>query len=69
MSIDGGQAYEPARHTFLQQGMQVGTPSVRTSFTHDIYLTLEGRVRVESGVARIKVFIKPLILWLWIGAA
>lgn len=65
--IDGGPVYEPARHTFLQQGMQVGTPSVLTSLTHDIYLTLEGTIRLESGEARIKVFIKPLIIWLWIG--
>ncbi|MFM8507950.1 MAG: cytochrome c-type biogenesis CcmF C-terminal domain-containing protein [Actinomycetota bacterium] len=35
--------------------------------THDIYLTLEPPVRQDSGLARIKVFIKPLILWLWIG--
>lgn len=65
--IDDEQVYEPARHTFLQQGMQIGTPSVKTSFTHDLYLTLEGTVRVESGEARVKVFVKPLILWLWIG--
>jgi cytochrome c-type biogenesis protein CcmF len=24
-------------------------------------------VRQDSGQARIKVFVKPLILWLWIG--
>ena len=48
-------------------GMNVGTPSVRTTLTHDIYLTLEPPVRQDSGQARIKVFIKPMILWLWVG--
>lgn len=67
--IDGDQIYEPARHLFLQSGQQVGTPSVRTSWTHDIYLTLEGTVRESSGEARIKVFIKPMIMWLWVGGA
>ena len=47
--------------------MNVGTPSVRTGLDKDIYLTLEPPVRQDSGEARIKVFIKPLILWLWVG--
>jgi len=47
--------------------MNVGTPSVRSTLTHDIYLTVEPPVRPASGAARIKVFIKPLIMWLWIG--
>ncbi|MBU6315234.1 MAG: heme lyase CcmF/NrfE family subunit [Acidobacteria bacterium] len=67
VSIDGGQAYAPAITKFTRIGMNVGTPSVRTSFTHDIYLTLEPPVRQDSGQARIKVFIKPMILWLWVG--
>ena len=67
VSVDGGKAYAPAITKFTRIGMNVGTPSVRTSFTHDIYLTLEPPVRQDSGQARIKVFIKPLILWLWVG--
>jgi len=67
VSIDGGQAYAPAITKFTRIGMNVGTPSVRTSLTHDIYLTLEPPVRQDSGQARIKVFVKPMILWLWIG--
>ena len=67
VSIDGGRAYAPAITKFTRIGMNVGTPSVRTSLTHDIYLTLEPPVRQDSGQARIKVFVKPMILWLWIG--
>ena len=65
--IDGGPVYEPARSKYLQQGMDIGTPSVRTGFRHDLYLTLEGDVRPDDTEARIKVFVKPMILWLWIG--
>jgi cytochrome c-type biogenesis protein CcmF len=68
VSIDGGQAYAPAVTKFTNMGMNVGTPSVKTTFTHDIYLTLEPPVKMDSGTARIKVYIKPLILWMWIGA-
>jgi cytochrome c-type biogenesis protein CcmF len=67
VSIDGGQAYAPAITRFTRIGMTVGTPSVRTSPTVDVYLTLQPPVRPDSGAARIKVFIKPMILWLWVG--
>ncbi|MEY4400326.1 MAG: cytochrome c-type biosis protein CcmF [Actinomycetota bacterium] len=67
VSLDGGRPYAPAITKFTRVGTNVGTPSVRTTFTHDIYLTLEPPVRQDSGQARIKVFIKPMILWLWVG--
>ncbi|MGA0878534.1 MAG: heme lyase CcmF/NrfE family subunit [Ilumatobacteraceae bacterium] len=65
--IDGEQVYEPMRSKYLKQGMDIGTPSVKTGFRQDLYLTLEGNVRPDDDEARIKVFVKPLILWLWIG--
>ncbi len=67
VSIDGGQAYAPAVSKYLAMGMNIGTPSVKTGFAKDIYLTLEPPVKVSSDTAKIKVFIKPMILWLWIG--
>jgi len=67
VSVDGGKAYAPSITKFTRIGMNVGTPSVRTSLTHDVYLTLEPPVRQDSGQARIKVFVKPMILWLWVG--
>ena len=67
VKIDGGKAYSPSITKYTRIGMNVGTPSVRTSFTRDVYLTLEPPVRQDSGQARIKVFVKPLILWLWVG--
>ena len=68
VSVDGGKPYAPAITKYTKIGMNVGTPSVRTGFGSDIYLTLEPPVRQDSNQARIKVFIKPLILWLWIGS-
>jgi cytochrome c-type biogenesis protein CcmF len=67
VSIDGGQAYAPAVSKFKSMGMNIGTPSVKTSFAYDLYLTLEPPVKVSSDAAKIKVFIKPMVLWLWIG--
>ncbi len=65
--LDGGRAYRPAITTYLQTGQEVGTPSVRTGLTQDIYLTLDAGAVPGSSSATIRVFIKPMILWLWIG--
>jgi cytochrome c-type biogenesis protein CcmF len=67
--IDGGQVYSPARSKYIKQGMDIGTPSVNTGFVHDLYITIEGSVRPTDTEARIKIYVKPLILWLWIGGA
>lgn len=65
--IDGEQVYAPSRSKYVAQGMDIGTPSVRTGLNHDLYLTLEGNVRPNDSEARIKIFVKPLIVWLWVG--
>ncbi len=67
VSIDGGSPYAPAITKFTNMGMNVGTPSVKSTWRYDLYLTLEPPVKKDSGQARIKVFIKPLVMWLWIG--
>ena len=69
ISVDGGQAYSPAITKYTNFGINIGTPSVRTGVFNDLYLTLEPPVLKDSGKARIKVFIKPLVVWLWIGGA
>jgi cytochrome c-type biogenesis protein CcmF len=50
-------------------GTDIGTPSVKTGFTKDIYLTLEKAAPAGATEAQVKIFIKPLILWMWIGGA
>jgi cytochrome c-type biogenesis protein CcmF len=69
--LDGDRVYGPAITTFLQMGQPIGTPSVRTGFTHDIYLTIAGTNAPVAGATEvtIEVFRKPLILWMWIGGA
>jgi cytochrome c-type biogenesis protein CcmF len=67
--LDGSRVYRPANTKYLRQGIDVGTPSVRTGPTKDVYLTLERGASPGDTEATIRVFIKPLILWLWIGGA
>ena len=65
--LDGGATYRPANTTYLNMGAEVGTPSVRTGLTEDVYLTLDPGAVAGDSSATIRVFIKPMILWLWIG--
>ena len=64
---DGGKAYAPAITKYTAQGMDVPTPSVKTGFAGDIYLSLDNGAKPSTGTAKLKIFIKPLIVWLWIG--
>ena len=65
--LDREQVYEPRITTYLNMGMDVGTPSVRTGFNKDVYLTLEPGAAPGDTAATIRVFVKPMILWLWVG--
>ena len=67
VAVDGGKVYAPAITKFTNMGMNVGTPSVKSTWRYDLYLTLEPPVKKDSGVARVKVFVKPLVMWMWIG--
>ena len=70
VTVDGKQAYAPARTTYKGRGQAVPTPSVATGLTRDIYLTLGDPVPTESSdVARLSVSIKPMVAWMWAGGA
>jgi cytochrome c-type biogenesis protein CcmF len=60
--------YAPAISTFPNTNGGIGTPSVRTSWREDLYLTLISSPttvdRVTLGVA-----VNPMVLWLWVGGA
>jgi cytochrome c-type biogenesis protein CcmF len=66
--LDRTQVYGPAVTTYLQMGMTIGTPSVRTGLAKDVSLPIDGTSSDASRVV-LRVFVKPMILWLWIGGA
>lgn len=65
--LDGGSTLSPAITTYLNIGQDIGTPAVRTGFTKDVYLTLEPGTEAGASTATIRAFVKPMMLWLWIG--
>ena len=68
LRVDGGRIDEPALTTF-GGGDAVGTPSVKTGFREDVYLQLVTPPAETNGKAVVAIFVKPLIVWLWIGGA
>lgn len=66
--VDNEQVYEPKITLYTRFGQNIGTPSVRTGLIKDVYLSLEGRdENTPDTEATIRVFVKPLVVWLWIG--
>jgi cytochrome c-type biogenesis protein CcmF len=65
-----GRLHEPARNRFPEGTQEIGTPSVETGFTRDVYLAL-GRIpdegAGEDGDIRLRVIVQPMVMWLWIG--
>ncbi len=65
--IDDGPEYQPARTRYRQQGMIVGTPSVKPGITEDLYLVLDEVPDTPEGPIRLRVIIRPLVSWIWAG--
>lgn len=65
--VDGGKVYRPALTKFPFATQSIGTPSVRTSLTHDVYLTLLTVPRESDQSILLGVHVRPLVVWLWIG--
>jgi cytochrome c-type biogenesis protein CcmF len=65
--IDGGDVYRPSISNYPFASQAIGTPSVRTGFREDVYLTLVEAPAQAGGVAVIGVNVQPLVVWLWIG--
>ncbi len=67
--IDGGRIDSPAITRFAERGQAVPTPSVRTGFVRDLYVTLVQPPAEAGASAVIGFYVQPMILWLWIGLA
>jgi len=56
---------EPSLNHYPTMAEPIGTPAVRTTFTHDLYLTLMNvRGRDEVGL---RAIVTPAVVWIWIG--
>ena len=66
-----GQVHTPSLDQFPGGTAAIGTPSVKTTFTEDVYLSLvdlpDGTDPADKVVVR--VIVQPMVVWLWIGGA
>ena len=67
VQLDGDQVYEPALSRYPGFGQLIGTPSVKTGLTEDVYLTVTRLPDEGSDAVTLRVIIQPMVLWLWIG--
>jgi cytochrome c-type biogenesis protein CcmF len=67
--VDGGPVHEPALNTFPNGTQPIGTPSVRTTPVHDVYLSLTSAGTGADPDIGLRVVVEPLVLWLWAGGA
>lgn len=65
--LDGGRVLHPAVSQFPFATEAIGTPSVHSAITDDVYVTIVSPPGSADPSAVIGVIIQPLIAWLWIG--
>jgi cytochrome c-type biogenesis protein CcmF len=65
--IDGGHVYGPAISDYPFASEEIGTPSVHSGPTEDIYLTLAGTPTTQDGTVVVGVIVEPLVMWIWVG--
>lgn len=67
VTIDGTGPWAPSLNKFANGKQTIGTPSVRSTLTGDVALSVIDISPEEGGTVTIRVTVQPLIIWLWIG--
>jgi len=65
--IDGTGPWAPSLNKFANGNQTIGAPSVRSTLTDDVALSVIDIKDGENGSVTIRVTVQPLIIWLWIG--
>ena len=65
--IDGTGPWAPSLNKFGNGQQTIGTPSVKTSLTDDVALSVIAIGSGDNHTVTIRVTVQPLIVWLWLG--
>ncbi|MDP6560286.1 MAG: cytochrome c-type biogenesis CcmF C-terminal domain-containing protein, partial [Candidatus Binatia bacterium] len=57
----------PALKFFPRQQSPIGRAVLRSGLVEDLYLILSGFSDLEQNQATLKILVRPLIAWIWIG--
>jgi cytochrome c-type biogenesis protein CcmF len=68
VTLSGPQAgrLAPAQRDYPNSTTSIATPAVRTAAGEDLYVNLLA-YNTETGTATLRVFINPLVMWIWVG--
>ena len=58
---------QPRLNFYPTQREPVGTPSVRSGFREDLYLSAMS-IDQDKGRVGLRIFVNPMVAWIWIGA-
>jgi len=58
----------PAQRDYPNSTTSIATPSVRTAAGEDLYVNLLA-FDTAAGTATLRVFVNPLVMWIWVGGA
>jgi cytochrome c-type biogenesis protein CcmF len=58
---------KPALKFFPTQESPIGRAVHQSSLSEDIYLILSGFSQVDRNQATLKILVRPLVVWMWIG--
>ncbi len=65
--VDNDTFYAPAVATYPFAGQTIGIPSVRTTWTDDIALSVLSYPEDSDDAVVLRATVQPLIVWLWVG--
>lgn len=66
-AVAGRGTHAPAVTRFATFGQPISTPSVATGLVDDVYLSLVAIPESGSSEVTVRVLVKPLVLWMWVG--
>ena len=67
--MDNSVRLDPAISDYPFAQEAIGTPSVRSTLTEDVYLTLASTPSKPGSAVVIGVIVEPLVSWIWLGGA
>jgi cytochrome c-type biogenesis protein CcmF len=64
----GGFRLSPEIRAYEDQALPVPEPALRSTPVEDVVVAIS-RVAGDASVVEVNVFVRPLVLWVWVGAA
>ena len=68
LTVDGGDKLRPALNKYRGQRVATASPAIREGPTSDVYAVLV-EAASDGSRATVRVFLNPLVSWLWVGGA